>query len=281
MGTLFCSAPSMPDEEKLDQEAEERSAPAGAVVYHAIRKEGEEELDRSTSALAWSGLAAGLSMGFSLVGQGLLRAHLPDTDWRPLLVSFGYSLGFLIVVLGRQQLFTENTLTVILPLLLRKEGKTLRNVARLWTTVLLANLVGAALFALAIAKTAAFDDATMQAFTRLGQEALRAGFGVTLWRGVFAGWLIALMVWLLPFAEAARVWVIIIITWVVGMAGFSHVIAGSIDVLVLAFRGDIAWTEAIGNYTIPALIGNVVGGVALVAALNHAQVVAGEDGTDV
>lgn len=265
----------MADAEKQREEAEERSAPAGSVVYDAICGEGEDELERSSSALAWSGLAAGLSMGFSLVGQGLLRAHLPDATWRPLVVNFGYSLGFLIVVLGRQQLFTENTLTVILPLLILRDKGTLRNVARLWVVVLLANLVGALLFAAVLAKTAMFDPDVIDAFTRIGQEALRGDFWTTLLRGIFAGWLIAMMVWLLPFAESARTWVIIIITWVVGLGGFSHVVAGSIDAMFLAFRGGVSWTEVFGSYTIPSLIGNIIGGVSLVAALNHAQVVSG------
>src|SRR5690349_8167211 len=90
-------------------DAEERSSPRVHVVHEAIRIEGEEELKRTSSALAWSGLAAGLSMGFSLVTEGLLRSHLPDTPWRPLVSKLGYSAGFLFVVLGRQQLFTENT----------------------------------------------------------------------------------------------------------------------------------------------------------------------------
>lgn len=268
----------MADPEKQREDAEERSSPAGSVVYEAICSEGEDELARPTSALAWSGLAAGLSMGFSLVGQGLLRAHLPESDWRPLIVNLGYSLGFLIVVLGRQQLFTENTLTVILPLMILRDKATLRNVARLWTTVLLANLVGALIFAFVLAKTTMFDPNVLEAFTRIGEEALRANFATTLLRGVFAGWLIAMMVWLLPFAESARVWVIIIVTWVVGLGGFSHVIAGSIDVMFLAFQGQTSWPEVFGNFTIPALIGNVIGGVSLVAALNHAQVVAGSKG---
>jgi formate/nitrite transporter FocA (FNT family) len=99
----------MADEKKEKKEAEERSSPSGAVVYQAISSEGEEELERPTSALMWSGLAAGMSMGFSFVAEALLRAHIPDASWRPLIVNFGYSVGFLIVVLGRQQLFTENT----------------------------------------------------------------------------------------------------------------------------------------------------------------------------
>lgn len=266
----------MADPQKQREDAEHRTAPAGSVVYDAISREGEDELARSSSALAWSGLAAGLSMGFSLVGQGLLRAHLPDAAWRPLLVNFGYSLGFLIVILGRQQLFTENTLTVMLPLMILRDKGTLRNVARLWTIVLLANLVGAWLFAAVVAKTTMFDPDVIDAFTRVGQESLRGSFGTTVLRGIFAGWLIAIMVWLLPFAEAARIWVIILVTWIVGLGGFSHVIAGSIDVMFLAFRNQAAWTEVFGSYTIPALIGNIIGGVSLVAALNHAQVVAGE-----
>jgi formate/nitrite transporter FocA (FNT family) len=267
------------DQKKKD-EAEERSAPSGSVVYHAIRQEGEDELERSTSALAWSGLAAGLSMGFSLVAQGLLRSHLPDAPWRPLVVSLGYPIGFLIVVLGRQQLFTENTLTVILPLLAKRDGTTLRNVARLWTVVLLANLFGAFLFALTIAKTQAFEDGAGEAFMRLGEEAMRAGFAVTLLRGIFAGWLIALMVWLLPFAESARVWVIVIVTYVVGLGGLSHVIAGSVETMYLAFIGRAQFYDVIAGYVLPALFGNIIGGVALVAAISHAQIVAGEDGVD-
>src|SRR4051812_16698117 len=92
-----------------ERDAEERSAPSGRVVYKAILSEGEEELERSSSALWWSGLAAGLSMGFSVAGEALLRSRLPDEHWRPLVAKFGYTFGFLIVILGRQQLFTENT----------------------------------------------------------------------------------------------------------------------------------------------------------------------------
>lgn len=99
------------------EDVDQIAAPRTLIVYEAVRKEGEAELSRPTSSLMWSGLAAGLSMGFSMVGDGLLRAGLPDEPWRPLISSFGYSFGFLIVILGRQQLFTENTLTAILPLL--------------------------------------------------------------------------------------------------------------------------------------------------------------------
>lgn len=268
-------------QEVEQKEVEERAAPSGKVVYKAILKEGEGELERSSSALFWSGLAAGLSMGFSLVTEGLLANYLPETHWRPLVAKFGYSVGFLIVILGRQQLFTENTLTPILPLLKRKDGKTLFNVLRLWGVVLVANLLGALLFAFAAAKTSAFDTEIQKTFSELGHKAMEPDALTILWRGVFAGWLIALMVWLLPFAETARVWVIIFITYVVGLSHFSHIIAGAVEVFTIAAMNEASWLTVLGHYLVPTLVGNIAGGVTLVAALNHAQVVAGGGGEDI
>lgn len=263
------------------EQAERRSAPSGKIVYKAILKEGEEELARPSAALFWSGLAAGLSMGFSMIAEGLLTAYLPDAHWRPLLAKFGYSAGFLIVILGRQQLFTENTLTPILPLLQRKAIATAGNVLRLWAVVLVANLLGALTIALVVAHTYAFDEHVQEAFAELGHKAMENGFAVVLLRGIFAGWLIALMVWLLPFAESARVWVIIFITYIVGLGHFSHIIAGAIETFTLAAMGLKGWLEVLGGYIVPTLIGNILGGVALVATLNHAQVVAGGEGEDI
>ena len=70
-------------------EAEERRSPSEKVVHQAILNEGGESLERASSALFWSGLAAGLSMGFSMVAEGLLHASLPETAWRPLVSKLG------------------------------------------------------------------------------------------------------------------------------------------------------------------------------------------------
>jgi formate-nitrite transporter family protein len=266
---------------QVEDEAHERSAPSGKVVYKAILTEAEDELGRSSSALFWSGLAAGLSMGFSLAAEALLRDHLPQRPWTPLVAKLGYSVGFLVVILGRQQLFTENTLTPVLPLLQRKDGKTLGNVLRLWGVVLAANLLGALGFALVAEKTGAFDPDVREVFHEIGREAMRHGFGTTLLRAVFAGWLVALIVWLLPFAETARIWVIVVLTYLIGIGQFSHIIAGAVNTFVLAWAGERGWGEVFGRFILPTLIGNVIGGVTLVAALNHAQVVAGGEGEDV
>lgn len=259
--------------EREHEEAEERSSVTVRVVHEAVRKEGEDELERSSQGLAFSGFAAGLSMGFSLISEGLIRSHLPDAPWRPLLTKFGYSVGFVLVVLGRQQLFTENTLTPILPLLHRKDRKTLANVLRLWTVVLAANLVGALAIGWVLGNTSAFPPDVRQAFHDIATESAAVSFGLALLRGVFAGWLIAFMVWLLPFAESARVSVVVGLTWLVGLGMFTHVIAGSVEMFFLTTTGAIPWQQAFGRYIIPTLFGNILGGVSLVAALNHAQVV--------
>lgn len=262
--------------EREQKEVDERSAPGAPVVYGAIQKEGEEELARPSAALAWSGLAAGLSMGFSFVAEALLRSGLPDEPWRPLVAKLGYSLGFLIVILGRQQLFTENTLTPILPLLTRRTPEMLRNVGRLWVVVLATNLIGALLFAFVLGNTEVLDAHTHKALVDISTEGLKAGFWTTMLRGIFAGWLIALMVWLLPAAESARIWVIIFLTYIVGAAGFTHIIAGSVETFYAAVTGHATWGQVLSGYTLPTLTGNVLGGVALVAALNYGQVVAGK-----
>jgi formate/nitrite transporter FocA (FNT family) len=265
------------DEDERKNAQEEQSLDA-KTTHEVIRLEGERELERSTGALAWSGLAAGLAMGFSLVAQGVLHHALPDAPWRPLLTSLGYSVGFLIVILGSQQLFTENTLRVIVPLLSRRDGKTLGNVARVWAVVLAANLVGALAFAWIAARTEMFDAETRHAFTELSRKAMEPDFGLTLLRGIFAGWLIALMVWMLPAARTAHLWVIVVVTWLVGAAHLAHVIAGAVEAFYLSALGEQPWGESLGGFVLPALIGNVIGGTGLVAALNHAQAVTGANG---
>lgn len=266
------------DERREADEVEHRRSPGGKVVYKAILKEADEELERATAALFWSGLAAGLAMGLSLVAEGVLRHHLPDAPWRPLVAKLGYSVGFVAVILGRQQLFTENTLTPILPLLQRKDGKTLANVLRLWGVVLLANMLGALAFAVVAARTEAFDPGVRGTFVELGHEAMSHGWWTLLIRGIFAGWLIALLVWMLPYAESSHFFVIVLVTWLIGVGNFAHVIAGAVEVFTVGWAGQKPWAEIFRSYIAPVLLGNIAGGVTLVAALNHAQVTSGKSG---
>ncbi|HYD51780.1 MAG TPA: formate/nitrite transporter family protein [Gemmatimonadaceae bacterium] len=260
-----------PEDERRASEEQSLDAP---TTHEVIRREGEKELDRSAAALAWSGLAAGLSMGLSLVGEGVLHHGLPDAEWRPLVAKLGYTFGFLAVILGSQQLFTENTLTPMVPLLTKRTGELLRKVLKLWAVVLLANLVGTLLFAWGAARTEIFSPELRATFETVAQEAMRPSALSHFARGIAAGWIIALLVWMLPAASSSKVVVIVLMVWLLGAAKLSHVIAGSVEAYYLAAIGAMSHWEALTHFVLPALAGNVLGGVTLVAAVNHAQVAA-------
>ena len=263
------------------RDAERRASPRAAIVFETVRREGQQELERPNAALAFSGLAAGLSMGFSLVATGMLYAALPASSWRNIVSELGYTLGFMIVVAGRQQLFTENTVTAIGPLLDSKEKlKTFGNVVRLWSIVLATNILGALLFALFVYRSDAFSPEIKHAFLQIGMTTLSFGFQATLVKGIFAGWLIALMVWLMPAAEHNRLWVVLIITYVVGAAGLSHIIAGSVEGLYAVVAGASTWSYYLLNFLLPVFIGNSLGGVLLVSILNYGQVAPESNETD-
>src|SRR4029079_1034804 len=114
------------------RDVEEMSTPRTPVIYEVVRRRGEEEMARPATSLWWSGVAGGISISFSLLAQAILETSLPETEWRGLITSFGYSIGFLIVILGRQQLFTESTITVVLPVLKNVTRNNLQRMARLW-----------------------------------------------------------------------------------------------------------------------------------------------------
>ena len=246
------------------------AAPAALVIHEVLRAEGEEELRRRNAAVAWSGLAAGLSMGFSFLAQSLLRSALPDAPWAELIASLGYTVGFVIVILGRQQLFTESTLTAMLPLLVRRDLPTLLSVVRFWNLVLAANLVGTTLFAWLVIHPSLFPEPVHAAMARYAHAATHGDFVATLVRAILSGWIIALMAWLLPSARSARFFVIVFLTYLVGLGAFTHVVAGSVEAAYSVLSGDATLVQYAFAFLAPTLIGNTIGGVALVALLNHA-----------
>jgi formate/nitrite transporter FocA (FNT family) len=264
------SVPALDEEERHD--AERRMPPRAAVLHEAIGAVGEEELRRTPSALAWSGLAAGLSMGFSMVASGALEAYLPDKPFAHLLAALGYSTGFVIVIMARQQLFTENTLTVVLPLISAPSWGKLGLMLRLWGVVLVANLIGVALFALAVAKLPLFAPPVDHAIGALGTGLMSYTVAEMFVKAVAGGWIIATMVWLMPAAEAARLWIIIGLTWLIAAAGLVHVIGSAGEVFYLLFSGRLAWPEVFSHYLGPVLAGNIVGGTLIFTLISHAQV---------
>jgi formate/nitrite transporter FocA (FNT family) len=261
-------------------QAEDHAPLPRLVIHEIVRAEGEAELKKAIPVLFWSGLAAGLSMGFSYVAQALLQADLPPGPGQHALASAGYAVGFAIVILGRQQLFTESTLTAVLPALHDRDPRTWVSTVRLWAVVLLANLLGTWLFAAVLAFGQPLPEDAGPALVRLADEATAHPFWNTFLRSILAGWLIALMVWLLPSARTARILIIALLTWLVAFARLSHVIAGSTEVAyaVLIGRNDLGAYAM--TFLLPTLLGNTIGGVCLVALLNHAPVSADTDDSE-
>jgi len=263
-----------PDAGPLDpherDQADEHASIRALVIHEVLRGEGEEELKRPVAALAWSGLAAGLSMGFSFLGLSLIHSALPDAPWTRLVDSFGYTLGFLIVILGRQSLFTESTLTAVLPVLVRRNRRTLFSALRFWAVVLSCNLLGTYIFAALINLPHVFSPDVQASLVDTATAAVSGAFWPTAVKAVLAGWLIAVMVWLLPSAGTAKILVILIVTYIVGIGRFSHIIAGSVDSAYAVFSGHATVRDYCLHFLVPTLLGNTLGGVGMVALLNHA-----------
>jgi formate/nitrite transporter FocA (FNT family) len=254
------------------EDIEERSSPRTPVIYEIVRRLGEEEMDRPAISLWWSGLAAGLSISFSLLSEAILRTHLPDAPWRPLVSSFGYSVGFIMVVLSRQQLFTESTITVVLPVMADFTRRNLARMGRLWAIVLGANFVGTLVAALFCSFTPALSPELKDAMLAISRELLLHGWIDVMFKGIIAGFLIAAMVWLLPSADTAQIHVVTLMTYLIAVGGFMHIVAGSMEAFMLATNGESGWIAITLDFILPALAGNVFGGTALFALLSYAQV---------
>jgi formate/nitrite transporter FocA (FNT family) len=257
-------------EEKSD--VKEKSPLRAAVLHEIIRRAGEVELKRSIAALGWSSLAAGLSMGFSMLTRGVLHRYLDGAPGAVLIEGFGYSFGFLVVILSRQQLFTENTMTAVLPMMTKPSLGKLGCLLRLWLVVLIGNLVGVAIFAYGLLHLQQFDDATQKAFAALGRELMHNSPFQMFTKGILAGWLISTMVWMLAATERSKALVIILATYVIAIGGFTHIIVGSVETLYLVFAGELSWQSYMFAFALPTLAGNIVGGSLIFALISHAQV---------
>jgi len=254
------------------KDVEDRARLRAPVIYEVVCQEGRAEMERPVTSLFWSGLAAGLSLSFSLLAQAILHIHLPDTPWRPLVTDAGYTVGFLIVILGRQQLFTENTITVVLPLLAEFNRRNLFLTARIWGVVLAANILGTACAAAFCTYSPALSEEMRHAMIELSTQNLSHEWWEMLFRGVTAGFLIAALVWIIPSAEGTEIHVILIMTYLIAAGGFAHIVAGNVEGFMLVLNGQWNWLHLLTHFEIPVLIGNSIGGTALFAMVSYAQV---------
>jgi formate/nitrite transporter FocA (FNT family) len=260
----------MADEQRDD--VEDLKAADAKDVHRAVREEGEKELARPAASLTWSALAAGLAINASLVAMALIDAAVPDAPAKPLLVALGYPIGFVIVVLGRMQFFTESTVTAMLPLVHRPSLSGAARTLRLWGIVLGANLVGTLFTTGVLVHGGLVDPAVAESIAQVSGHSLRHDPLHTFLAGIPAGFLVAGIAWLLPNGREQAFLVVFAITWLVGAAGFAHSVVGSAEAWALAWSGHIGWTDALFAKIAPAVAGNLVGGAGLFTLLAHGQV---------
>ncbi|WP_424966788.1 formate/nitrite transporter family protein [Dinoroseobacter sp. S375] len=257
-----------PHEQRLVEEA---SAMPSRLLFETIRQSGEEELSRPNVALWFSGIAAGILISFSVLGEALLRSHLPDAEWAYIIENFGYSLGFVLVILGRMQLFTENTITTVVPVLINPCDNLYKRTAELWGIVLLANVVGAFIAGGFLQVAPVLSDEVATAVAELSAHATGMGMIEGFARGIPAGVLIAALVWMMPMARGGELWLILLITWLIALGDFTHIIAGSVEMAYAMLGGDLGVLRAVFWFFLPVLLGNVVGGTVVFTMLAWAQ----------
>jgi formate/nitrite transporter FocA (FNT family) len=255
----------------------ELDRPTADEIYEQVSRNARHELDRSAVGLTISGLAGGITMGLTALSTSIVIAQLGPTPAARFIADLLYPIGFIAVILGRAQLFTENTLyPVALMLAERRHGwRTLR----LWAIVLPSNVVGAFLFALLAVRTGALRPEFVTAMTHVGVEAAGVTASHVFWSGVIGGWIIALVAWLVSGSHSitGSVMLIWLLTFVVGLGGFAHCIATSGEILAAILDHQLAMSRYFA-WLAPATLGNICGGVLLVTLLEYGQVKGGEEG---
>jgi formate/nitrite transporter FocA (FNT family) len=245
----------------------ETSRLSAAEIFDRVTAGAEEELARPVHNLGFSALGAGLSMGLSGLGVAVLQttthSHAPWT-------YLGYTLGFVVVILGRMQLFTENTLFPVA--LVLSTRRFLGVTVRLWAVVLVGNVLGTAAFALLATKTSAMGPWHVR-LAEIGHEAGAKGFPELFWTAVVGGWLVALVGWIVTASTdtVGQVLMVVMVTFLVGAGHFTHSVAGSGEVLAAVFNGNLPFLSYL-TWLGSAVLGNAVGGIVIVALINYGQV---------
>jgi formate/nitrite transporter FocA (FNT family) len=246
-------------------------------IFEGVSNNARDELARPTLALFISGLAGGLTMGLTGLGVAVARAYLGGGNVQQFVANLLYPLGFIAVIIGRAQLFTENTLYPVV--LVLDERKHLLNTLRLWGTVFAANNLGALGFAALAVLSGALRPEYMRTLVEMGVDAAPGGFPHVFWSGVIGGWLIALVAWMVTATHytIGQVVIVYLLTYLVGLGNFAHCIATSGELLSAVLAGSISAGGYL-QWLLPATLGNIAGGVIIVSLLNYGQVVAGQEG---
>ena len=239
-------------------------------IFQRITATADEEFSRSNRLLFLSGVAAGLSIGLTFLARSALTGVTP-WDSSGLVGNLLYPVGFLLIVMGRYQLFTENTLTPVTLVLTRIAS--LPILLRVWGIVLLANVLGAALVALVLANTGVLTPEAAEAARGFALHGFETPWWDLFWKGVFAGWIVASMVWLTHAARdsVTRFLTVFVLMFMIPSADLFHCIIGSCEALYLVFQGEASLMASTFGFFLPVLLGNTLGGVLLVGILNYSQ----------
>jgi formate/nitrite transporter FocA (FNT family) len=244
--------------------------PTANQIYEQVSLNGKRELSRSNISLAISGIAGGLLMGLTGLSVAIVMSMVGTTPAGRLTALFFYPIGFMTVILGRAQLFTENTLYPVA--LMLSEKRHMLSTLRLWSVVFPTNILGALLFALLAVKTGALRPEVLDQLSKLGVEAVSITASHAFWSGVVGGWIIATVAWLVSASHSITGSVMLIwtLTFIVGIGHFSHCIASSGEILSSVLYGKVAVLAFI-QWLLPATAGNICGGVLLVTLLEYGQ----------
>ena len=275
-------------EEKGGEEGQVSHAPEeGAAVsdyfafteiFKRVLSTADHELEASNLYLFWSALGAGGALGLTFLARVIFTESAGEME--PGIVgNILYPIGFLIIVLGRYQLFTENTLTPVVLVLTRLAS--LANLLRLWVVVFVGNMVGAILVAAAIAYSNVLTPERTLKAMEMSHHAVETPWLEIFYRGIIAGSIVAAMVWLVHAVRDSigRAMVIYVLMYFIGVGSFFHVITSSIEAFYAAFSDpEVSFWALWPNFVAPVLLGNTIGGIVFVAVLNYAQFAEHKDG---
>lgn len=242
-------------------------------IYEQQLEEGLREYQRSPRGLFFSALLAGLELGFSLYFMGIIHEMLKGSlsgASLQIATSMAYPLGFIFVILGKSELFTEHTTLSVLPMLNGRKRPV--DLGRVWGTIYLGNWLGGLLMAiLLVVVCRAKGIISAETFRDIGLHFTEYNNSVVFGSAVLAGWLMGLVSWLVTSAKdtISRIVIIFLVTTVIGLGRLHHCIVGSIEVIAGMLNSDVLGIQDYIRVQFFATVGNIVGGVGFVALIKY------------